>query len=451
LHGSSGGNRIELAVSLLYKKYLEEMKNDINKVGKEGVNLNINFSPSDLKKLEGQIENVQRKWKTFTKDSIKFNPNIQGMGKDEISKRMAEIRAGVDKLAKLNINTDAKGNIKNALIEYRNEMGQIVRETMEWETYLDKANNTMKKIFKTSNINLVDNMKEAKVQTEEFIKIQERYAKKPLNLSKQSLFGEGKVIGYSESIDSTGIKTFTQTVVDLAGKERQLSGTIDTTNKKLTINNSKIQEATRNNMSFGKEISIALRRTVEWGLSMGAIYGSLRKFKEGVAFIYEISNSLNQIRIVTGQSIFEINKLAKSFNEIGIKMGATTKEITDTSVELYRQGLSQGEVEERMEAIIKYAKISNIPLQDSNRIITATANATGESVNKIIDIFALLGDKTASGAEEIGEALQRVAGTAESMSVPIEKASAWIATISSKTRESASVIGNSLKLEALVA
>jgi hypothetical protein len=393
--GGGGTNRIELLVQFLYKKYLDDMKKDINKVGKEGVNLNINFSPDDLKKLEGQIDKVQHKWKTFAQKPLKINTDLQGLDKSALDKRVAEIRSSVDKLAKVSINTDGKGKIKNALIEYRNEMGKIVRETMEWETHLDNANNTMKKIFKTTNINFVDNMKEAKVQTAEFIKMQERYAKNPFNLSKKSLFGEGKVIGYSESMDSTGVKKFTQTVVDLTGKERQLSGSIDTTNKKLTINNSKIQEASRNHMSFGKEISIALRRTVEWGLSMGAIYGSLRKLKEGVGFIYELSNSLNQIRIVTGQSISEVNRLAEKFNDIGIKMGATTKEIADTSVELYRQGLSQGEVEDRMEAIIKYAKISNLPLQDSNRIITATANATGESVNKIIDIFALLGDKTA--------------------------------------------------------
>jgi Phage-related minor tail protein. len=54
-------------------------------------------------------------------------------------------------------------------------------------------------------------------------------------------------------------------------------------------------------------------------------------------------------------------------------------------------------------------------------------------------------DATASGADEIGEALQKVASTADNSGVSLEKAASWIATISSITRESASVIGNSLK------
>jgi TP901 family phage tail tape measure protein len=443
--GGGGTNRIELLVQFLYKKYLEDMKKDINQVGKEGVNLNINFSPDDLKKLEGQIDKVQYKWKTFSQKPLKINTDLQGLDKNTLDKRVAEIRSSVDKLAKVSINTDGKGKIKNALIEYRNEMGKIVRETMEWETQLDKANNTMKKIFKTTNINFVDNIKEAKVQTAELLKLQEKYNTKSFDLSKRPLTGSGKVIGYKETIDSAGVTKFTQTVSDGMGKINEYSGSLDKANKKIDLHSKAIKEATRNHMGFSQEMSIAIRRIAEWAIATTIVYGSLRKLQEGVRFVYDLSNSLNQIRIVTGQSADEVNRLAKSFNEIGIKMGATTKEITDTSVELYRQGLSQGEIEDRMEAIIKYAKISNISLEDSNRIITATANATGESVNKIIDIFALLGDKTASGADEIGEALQKVAGTAESMSVPIEKASAWIATISSKTRESASVIGNSLK------
>jgi hypothetical protein len=44
-----------------------------------------------------------------------------------------------------------------------------------------------------------------------------------------------------------------------------------------------------------------------------------------------------------------------------------------------------------MRAVIQYAKISSISLDESNKIITATANATGESVQKIVDVFAYLG------------------------------------------------------------
>ena len=47
-------------------------------------------------------------------------------------------------------------------------------------------------------------------------------------------------------------------------------------------------------------------------------------------------------------------------------------------------------------------------------------------------------------ADEIGEALQRVASASENSNISLEKSASWLATISSVTRESASTIGRSL-------
>ena len=211
----------------------------------------------------------------------------------------------------------------------------------------------------------------------------------------------------------------------------------------------KYSHAARNAMTdtltWSKAISTAWKRMAQWAVGGTLFFGTLRQIKEGIAYITELDNSLNEIRIVTNKTQQEVNNLALSYNELAKEMGVTTKEVASTAADLFRQGLDDSQVEERMKAIIQYAKISGISLEESNKIITATANATGESVEKIIDVFAMLGDITASGAEEIGEALQKVASTAENSGVSLEKAASWIATISSITRESASSIGNSLK------
>jgi TP901 family phage tail tape measure protein len=52
---------------------------------------------------------------------------------------------------------------------------------------------------------------------------------------------------------------------------------------------------------------------------------------------------------------------------------------------------------------------------------------------------------SAAGAAEIGEALQRSAATASEARVPYQKLASWISTVSEKTRESASTIGNAMK------
>lgn len=207
---------------------------------------------------------------------------------------------------------------------------------------------------------------------------------------------------------------------------------------------SAIKATNRDVMSLGDMFKVAWNKMVIWAGAGTLLFGTIRQIKEGISYITELDNALNEIRIVTNKTQQEVNNLALSYNKLAKEKNVTTKEVASTAADLFRQGLDEGQVEERMRAIIQYAKISGISLEESNKIITATANATGESVQKIIDIFAYLGDMTAAGADEIGEALQRVASTAENAGLSLEKISSWIATISSITRESASTIGRSL-------
>ncbi|MCK9330628.1 MAG: phage tail tape measure protein [Candidatus Cloacimonetes bacterium] len=54
-------------------------------------------------------------------------------------------------------------------------------------------------------------------------------------------------------------------------------------------------------------------------------------------------------------------------------------------------------------------------------------------------------DATATGADEIGRAYQKVGGSASAIGLEFEKLGSWIAVVSSKTRESAESIGTSFK------
>ena len=225
---------------------------------------------------------------------------------------------------------------------------------------------------------------------------------------------------------------------------RQYGLQLDTLRTRVAQVSGQFRNSSRDGYAFSQMLTLAAKKIAIWGISTNLVYGSLNQLKLGISYIYELDNSLNQIRIVTNKTQAEVESLAQSYNKLGKEMSVTTKEIAGTSADLFRQGLSESDVEKRMKSIIQYAKISSLSLKESNTIITATANATGEDVQKIIDIFALLGDTTASGANEIGEALQRVASASENSNISLEKSASWLATISSITRESSSTIGRSL-------
>lgn len=159
----------------------------------------------------------------------------------------------------------------------------------------------------------------------------------------------------------------------------------------------------------------------------------------------ELNKALTEIAIVTGQTQQQVAKLGEEYNKLAYQMGVTTGDIARASVEFLRQGLSQEEAMKRVQVATEYAKISSLDFNKAAEILTATTNSMNVDIQRAADVFAYLGDATATGADEIGEAFQKVGGSAGALNLNFEKVASWIAVLSSRTRESASTIGNSIK------
>lgn len=381
-----------------------------------------------LKKYEQQLQPIDLKIGISQEAEIKLYKSMQKIYKEE---------------ERLRLNQEKSFQKAQTEKEKQLQYEQKIRQSLQQKQQQDAQKELDWKI-KTSNALSQQRQKEEQVNKT----IQER-----IRLYQQSFqIQSNKLTGkYGSLVDSDALSQLQGKVSGVSLKNFNHNALKEYNLELQKIQNNAINSgralklAQKDAITFGDELVRSGFKFTEWYLLAGAITGFINSIKSSITYIYELDNTLNEIRIVTNQTVPEVYALAKGYNALAKEMNVTTKEIASTSVELYRQGLNQAQVDERMKSIIQYAKISGISLADSNKIITATANATGESVVKIIDIFAQLGDKTASGADEIGEALQKVASTSESMGVSLEKAAAWIATISSKTRESASVIGNSLK------
>ena len=125
-----------------------------------------------------------------------------------------------------------------------------------------------------------------------------------------------------------------------------------------------------------------------------------------------------------------------------MKVSAT--EIAVAATEFWRQGLDEQQVNERLVATTQYAKISAMEFEDAAEVITAATNTMGISAQHVADIFAYLGDMSASGPDEIGKAMQKASASAKEFGLTFEWLGAYIATISEKTRQAPEVIGTSV-------
>jgi hypothetical protein len=222
--------------------------------------------------------------------------------------------------------------------------------------------------------------------------------------------------------------------------------------KQINIANAKAKDgldATRTSLgSFTKEMKVAIVRSIEWGIAMGGIYGSLHKIREGIEFIKDLNKNITNIRVVTGMTSQEMNSLSENYNNIAKEMGATTNELMQGATEWFRQGKSLVETEELVKASIIESKLAAIDSAQATEYLTAILNGfklESKDVIGVIDQMVAVDNATATSVAELSIALQRSSNSAQQAGVSFSRLLGYISTVSSVTRKSASTIGESFK------
>lgn len=167
-------------------------------------------------------------------------------------------------------------------------------------------------------------------------------------------------------------------------------------------------------------------------------------WRDAIEYAQKYYDLLNEIRIVTGYTEEEANVMGRKFLDLAEKMSVSSVDIAKAATEYYRQGLGDEKVMERMTSTIQYAKISAIDFESAAKLITAATNAMGISGEKAADVFAVLGDLSAAGADEIGTAMQKATAAAKQFGLSFEWLGAYIATVSEKTRLPAETVGTAM-------
>lgn len=256
-----------------------------------------------------------------------------------------------------------------------------------------------------------------------------------------------KVESFTKTLDSAGneIVKFKLVTRDGSDMTKEQSMILDKNTQALYRQSEAMRPNINRLLGFVEQLKIAISRSITWGLAMGALYGSIRKVREGVEFISDLDSDLTQIRVITGMTSDQTLELAKSYAQLGFEVGKTVKEISSVSVELYRQGLALEEVDKRMRVITQMSAVGNIDTNETLKVITSSVNALGEESEKTADILLKAGAISASSAEEIGEALTKTASSAKATGLSIEQTTAYLSSLIETTQESPESLGNSLK------
>ena len=196
------------------------------------------------------------------------------------------------------------------------------------------------------------------------------------------------------------------------------------------------------------EFATTLKNTARWQISSSILHGFMGTLQSAYGYAQDLNESLNNIRIVTGKSVADMDAFADRANRAAKALSTTTTAYTDAALIFYQQGLKDDEVTARTDVTIKMAHAAGESAEEVSSYMTAIWNNFdngSKSLEYYGDVMAKLGAETAASSAEIAAGLEKFASIGETVGLSYEYATAAVATIVDKTRQSADTVGTALK------
>lgn len=205
----------------------------------------------------------------------------------------------------------------------------------------------------------------------------------------------------------------------------------------------------RRTSNLMSELWVTMKNTARWQFTSSAMHGFMSAVSSAYGYAQDLNESLNNIRIVSGQNTEQIAKFAEQANKAAKALNTTTTNYTNAALIYYQQGLSDSEIEERTNITIKMANVARQSAEVVSDQLTAVWNnfykQGEEGLAYYADIMTALGAETASSTDEIAAGLEKFASIADMIGLSFEYAASSLATITATTRQSPEVVGTALK------
>ena len=264
-----------------------------------------------------------------------------------------------------------------------------------------------------------------------------------LNKALNKETGKLDLTAFNQSIASSGqtLESYATSLMSLgpAGEQAFLKVATAITQSELPLR--------RTNKLFD-QLWTTMKNTMRWQLTSSVLHGFVGALEQAYGYTKDLDRSLNEIRIVSGQSAEDMAQFAEQANKAAKALSTTTTDYTDASLIYYQQGLSDQEVLDRTETTIKMANVAGTSAETASQQLTAIWNNFydgSESLEHYADVLVKLGAATASSSDEISEGIEKFAAVANTVGLSYEYAASALATVTAQTRESASVVGTAFR------
>lgn len=212
----------------------------------------------------------------------------------------------------------------------------------------------------------------------------------------------------------------------------------DYRNQELTEFN---KEQEKNNSLMGK----AFKNFTLYAITIKFLKKVLREVQQTIV---QLDKSLTEQAMVTGLTRQQTYGLLKSYQDLALQIGATTKEVASVATEYMKQGKSIQDALTLTQAAVSAAKIAGISAADSVNYLTTALNGfrlSAEDAMSVSDKFAAVAASSATDYNELAIALSKVASQANLAGMSIDYTTALLAKGLETTREAPETMGTALK------
>lgn len=190
-------------------------------------------------------------------------------------------------------------------------------------------------------------------------------------------------------------------------------------------------------MQLGNSISMLMAR---FGRQLFS-----KAINEAKQFVQQYDKMMTEIQMITLKSNDQMNQVGDSIVSKAKDMKISISEIAQSAATLYRQGLNDQEVSERLGVVSKFSKVSGTNVKDATKLITVALN-TGLVSNAMeaSDIVTALGDNAATNAQQIEKGIEKAGAAAAADGTTFGQLASMLTAIISTTQIGGSVAGRTL-------
>jgi hypothetical protein len=197
----------------------------------------------------------------------------------------------------------------------------------------------------------------------------------------------------------------------------------------------------RNTSAATDRMFNTIGNTVRWGVVASALQTFQNSIYKTISYFGDLDKSLNDIRIVTGQSASDMQAFAKYASQAAGELGKTTTDFTNASLIFAQQGYSQQRSNELATLTLKTANVTGQDTAEVSEQLTSLINGfqlQNESIGTIeaqVDKLAKVAAVGGADLEELATAESKVASTANTLGVTQDQLVSQLSTIISVTRQ----------------